>query len=114
MRRHHAPSEWRRVLLQAVRQPHRLEADPHNHRILRLPAGQRLLRAAILLDGRTARLSHPVGRHHCHRGPVPIPGPRQHRLRRAAPRPPEDAGCRVRCRHGRLADRGPRLHANVQ
>jgi len=111
--RGHGQTDHGRVL-DAVRRPVRLEAGADHHAVLRLPAGQRVLRAAVLLGGRAARLPRPDGRHHRHRVSVAVPRHRQRGLLYAAPRPPEDAGRRVRRRHGRVAGHRHRLHAHVQ
>lgn len=101
-------------VLEKVRRPDRLEADPDQHAVLHLPAGQWVLRAAVLLGGRAAQLPRPVGRHHRHRVPVPVPVNRQPGLLDAAPRPPQDTGPGVRRRDGPVADHHHRLHAHVR
>jgi len=101
-------------VLEKVHRPDRLEADNDHHAVLHLPAGQWVLRAAVLLDGRAAQLPCPVGRRHRHRVPVPVPVVRQPGLLDAAPCPPQDSGLDVRRRHGPVAYHHHRLHAHVR
>lgn len=54
----------------------RVEADAVDVLVFRVPAGQRLLRAAVLLGGRAEEQPRAVGRIHGHRIPVRVPGHR--------------------------------------
>lgn len=104
----------RHAILDGVGPAHHLEAHAHFGGVLRVPAGQRFLRAAVLLGGRAARHQGAVGRRLGHRVSVRVPSAGQPGVLHAAPRQPEDAGGRLRRRHGRVPGRHHRVPALVQ
>lgn len=91
-----------------------METHADHDRVLRVPAGQRLLRAAVLLGGRAARHQGAVGRRHRHRVLVRVPCAGQPGVLLAASRRAEDARRRLQHRHGRVTDCHHRVHAPVQ
>lgn len=72
-----------------------METDADRTGLLRPPTVQRLLRDAVLFDGRVARLPRPVGRRHRYHVPVRRSRTGQPSVLHAAPRAQTDAGRRV-------------------
>lgn len=102
-----------RVVLDAVCAGLRVEAHADHDRVLRVPAGQRFLRAVVLLGGCVARHQGAVGRRYRHR--IPVRGARAGQLSvlLAALRWPKDACGNFQHRHGRVPDCHHRVYALV-
>jgi len=102
------------AVLVAVPAAQRLEADSRHAHVLRLPAGQRRVRATVLLDGRGPGLPGAVGQQHHITVPIYCPAHGRSGLRGDAPRRTPEAGHDFRRVHGRVAAGGRHLHEGVR
>jgi len=89
-------------------------ADGDHADVLRLPAVQWRIRAAVLLDGRGQGLQDAMGQQHCFAVPVHGPGDRRPWFRGDASRRTPDARHDFRWMYGHLAAHSSCLHEGVR
>jgi len=103
-----------RELLGHVHLTHRLEAHARLPRVLLLPTSVRVLRAAVLLGGRDARLPRVHRRHDRRRVPLRRPAGRDHRQPHVPIGAQAHANCRLGAGHVRVHVHCGRLPVRVQ